>query len=534
MERVRILIALIALFFSVTFASAQQTAAVGAVPNLINYSGVLKDGSGKVLTSITGVTFLIYSQQQGGAPVWMETQNVQPDARGNYTAQLGSTKPDGMPVDLFTTGEARWLALTVNGGEEQPRVLLVAVPYAMKAADAQTLGGLPASAFVRANKPAAPGVNAAASSGKSTTPPTNPAVTGSGVVDFIPMWDTANDIVDSIIFQKGSQIGIGTASPAAKLDVHGKGDVRDTLTLFPKGTDPTLAINGTTFKVDQTGKMTFVSGQTFPGTGTATSVGLSAPSTDFTVTGSPVTTGGTLGLNWNVAPTNADTANAIVKRDSTGSFTANTITAGVVNATSLGANGASSVGVIIGTNSGTSSTSDGVHGATTSGTASGVAGINAGSGKGVFGSGGVGVFGTGTAFGMQTDSNVQQARTAGGWVKATFFFSPLNGGGFENCYNSTLSGAAATTPPCGFTIIDNFHGDYILDLGFQVDDRPLSATGGNVSGFVAACTDLEGFCQNPASLTPNRVELTNTVATNCGGSGCEYFFFDNKIYLIVY
>src|SRR5579864_2917413 len=76
MERVRILIALIALFFSVTFATAQQTNAVGAVPNLINYSGVLKDDSGKVLTSITGVTFLIYSEQQGGAPVWMETQNV--------------------------------------------------------------------------------------------------------------------------------------------------------------------------------------------------------------------------------------------------------------------------------------------------------------------------------------------------------------------------------------------------------------------------------------------------------------------------
>jgi len=291
MERVRILIALIALFFSVTFASAQQTTAVGAVPNLINYSGVLKDGSGKVLTSITGVTFLIYSEQQGGAPVWMETQNVQPDARGNYTAQLGSTKPDGMPVDLFTTGEARWLALTVNGGEEQSRVLLVAVPYAMKAADAQTLGGLPASAFVLANKQATGG-SAAPVSANNTAPPANPAVTGKGVVDFIPMWDSASDIVDSVMFQKSSQIGIGTTSPAATLDVNGKGDVRDTLTLFPKGTDPTLAISGTTFKVDQTGKMTFVSGQTFPGTGSGTITGVTA-GTDLTGGGN----GGKVRLN---------------------------------------------------------------------------------------------------------------------------------------------------------------------------------------------------------------------------------------------
>jgi hypothetical protein len=63
------------------------------------------------------------------------------------------------------------------------------------------------------------------------------------------------------------------------------------------------------------------------GSGTVTSVGLSAPSSDFTVAGSPITTAGTLGLNWTVAPTSASTANAIVKRDSTGSFSLNNLTA---------------------------------------------------------------------------------------------------------------------------------------------------------------------------------------------------------------
>jgi hypothetical protein len=55
-----------------------------------------------------------------------------------------------------------------------------------------------------------------------------------------------------------------------------KGDFRDTVTLFPKGTDSTLAINGTNFKVDQTGKISFVSGQTFPGTGQGTITGVEA------------------------------------------------------------------------------------------------------------------------------------------------------------------------------------------------------------------------------------------------------------------
>src|SRR5690349_15906752 len=76
-------------------------------------------------------------------------------------------------------------------------------------------------------------------------PPAHPAVTGLGTVGNIPMWDTTSDIINSVIFQKSSLIGISTTTPAATLDVNGKGDVRDTLTLFPKSTDNTLAVSGT-------------------------------------------------------------------------------------------------------------------------------------------------------------------------------------------------------------------------------------------------------------------------------------------------
>jgi hypothetical protein len=316
--------------------TAQQQPAsapiAATVPRLVNFSGKTADAQGKPISGIAGVTFAIYKEQYEGAPMWLETQNTQADTKGNYTVQLGATKPDGLPLDLFSSGDARWLGVTVNGGQEQPRVLLLSVPYALKAADAETIGGLPPSAFVLANKSQGAGTStkpAATTSGaaKNTPPPTNPAVTGKGVLDFIPMWDSSSDIVNSLIFQKSSQIGINTTSPAATLDVNGKSDVRDTLTLFPKGTDSTLAVNGTAFKVDQAGKVAFISGQTFPGAGTVSSVGLSAPSSDFKVTGSPVTKSGTLNLTWNTAPTSADTANAIVKRDAAGNFNATTITA---------------------------------------------------------------------------------------------------------------------------------------------------------------------------------------------------------------
>ena len=84
------------------------------------------------------MTFLLYKDQQGGAHVSLETQSVPPDKNGRYTVTLGATTNGGLPADVFANGEARWLAVQVVGQAEQARVLLVDVPYALKAADAET------------------------------------------------------------------------------------------------------------------------------------------------------------------------------------------------------------------------------------------------------------------------------------------------------------------------------------------------------------------------------------------------------------
>ena len=63
--------------------SAQQaavsTSAAAVVPRLVNFSGKTID-QGKVLTGVTGITFAIYSEETGGSPLWLETQNVQADS----------------------------------------------------------------------------------------------------------------------------------------------------------------------------------------------------------------------------------------------------------------------------------------------------------------------------------------------------------------------------------------------------------------------------------------------------------------------
>src|SRR5258706_5714282 len=133
--------------------STQDPGGIGtgiAVPRLIKFSGVFRTPRGAPLSGVHGVTLAIYKERQGGAPLWLESQNVDLDEQGRYTVLLGATKNDGVPLDLFTSGEPRWLGVQVQlpGYEEEARALLVSVPYALKAAEAETLGGLPVSAFV--------------------------------------------------------------------------------------------------------------------------------------------------------------------------------------------------------------------------------------------------------------------------------------------------------------------------------------------------------------------------------------------------
>ncbi|MBZ5546280.1 MAG: hypothetical protein LAO07_21890 [Acidobacteriia bacterium] len=123
-----------------------------SVPRLVRFNGTLQDAAGKPLHGPVDVTFELFAEQAGGEPLWWETQTVAADAQGRYTVLLGAMRPEGLPVALFTTGKARWLEVMVEGGATMPRVLLVSVPYALKAGDAETLGGKPATAYVASDQ----------------------------------------------------------------------------------------------------------------------------------------------------------------------------------------------------------------------------------------------------------------------------------------------------------------------------------------------------------------------------------------------
>jgi hypothetical protein len=329
-------------FIMVSSATGQSatTTTNAAVPTLVNYSGTLTGVDEKPLTTLTGVTFYLYENSQGGAPLWMEVQNVQPNKAGHYSVTLGSTTSAGLPVSIFASGEARWLGVQVQGQEEQPRVMLLAVPYALKAGDAATIGGLPPSAFMLA----APGSSGSGDSPNDGAPIVNKTavVSGSGTSDFIPLWLTSTNLGNSILFQSSgnpASIGINTTTPAATLDVNGGVISRGALQLpttgtansssgfnsqpfslqgsafnsstgkaigplfqwqteavgnntpNPAGTLNLLYGNGsgspaeTGLNIASTGQITFSPGQIFPGTGTITGV----------TAGTDMTGGGTSG-----------------------------------------------------------------------------------------------------------------------------------------------------------------------------------------------------------------------------------------------
>jgi hypothetical protein len=238
-------------------APAPQSTTV-LVPPIIRFSGTLLDAEGRPMAGPLGVTFALYAQQSGGAALWMETQNVRPDENGNYMALLGDETASGVPVELFATGEARWLGIQVERQPEQPRVLLVSVPYALKAGDAQTLGGRPASDFALAGAPSVSSAPPAASSGgpsvtaaviSAAASPLTATITGTGVTNFIPLWTSASALGDSVLFQSTTKsIGIGNSAPAAKLDVTGSGIFRGFLELPATGTaTSTTAFNSQPF-----------------------------------------------------------------------------------------------------------------------------------------------------------------------------------------------------------------------------------------------------------------------------------------------
>jgi hypothetical protein len=214
-----------------------------SVPRLIKFSSSLRDAAGQPRNGMVSVTFSIYADQDGGAPLWVETQNVTPDEAGRYTVLLGNTSATGLPLEIFANGAARWLSVQAEGDAESSRTIMVSVPYAIKALDAETLGGKPASAFVLADPVPTKDslrLDTTSSTAATRTTETTAAVDNGGVsgtVNRVTKWTSGTNIGDSLIFDNGTNIGIGTTSPSNKLHVVGSASAFGAIRMQIQNTD---------------------------------------------------------------------------------------------------------------------------------------------------------------------------------------------------------------------------------------------------------------------------------------------------------
>jgi len=202
------------------------------VPRFVKFSGVLKNAAGDPLSGVLAIKFIIYGDSTGGTPLWLEVQNTQLDQQGHYEVMLGATASEGIPMELFTSGEPRWLGVQalLPGTEEEPRVRLVSVPYALEAGNAQTLGGLPAAAFAKAAPSAAvldiPGSYATAANAAPLTVPGTDVIaetafgsssgqrvtTPGGTANTVPKFSGSAAIVDSQIRDQNGMVSVENLS----------------------------------------------------------------------------------------------------------------------------------------------------------------------------------------------------------------------------------------------------------------------------------------------------------------------------------
>jgi len=468
--------------------NAQQPAppagSSAVVPRLVNFSGRATDVQGKPVSGIAGITFAVYKGQNDGAPLWTETQNVQADSRGNYTVQLGATKSGGLPLELFTSGEARWLGVRVNGGEEQARILLLSVPYALKAADAETLGGKPLSAFQLAAPPSGN------SSMKTNAPPTeqsNEIRCAGGAAckaSFIPRFSTnggSAKVNNSIISQAGTTVGI-----AGNATVSGNFGASTVAASSP--------------------------GAAIAGTMSGNNVNLAAVTGVATATGN----GNTFGVE-GVSSTNngSGTAGIASGTSAAGVFGQNTVSGYGVLGWATGSSGQGVRGEAFGSQASNGLGPDGVDGFAHSSGGSGVAGFNDDPN-------GTGVYGNSPGWAFHSAGNAQQELPFGGWVKAMVYVNahtaPYT---ILRCFNSALAGAAASTPPCGFILTELQFGLWVVDFGYPVNDRFLSTVGSSVPATVLINACGSDVCG--ADVYPSQI-LVSAVDSTTGQTTSAYFY----------
>jgi hypothetical protein len=186
-----------------------------SVPNVLHFSGALKS-EGAAFTGTMAMTFALYDGAEADETLWAETQSVAVVAN-RFQILLG------INVTFDTTtfdATALHLGITVESEDEMtPRMRLASVPYAMRA------GGLTCTGCVGKAQLEAGLLSPVATSGDYNDlinkPVLSAMLTGPGSTGALAKYTAAATLADSVVHEVNGQVGVGTSSPQARLDVAG-------------------------------------------------------------------------------------------------------------------------------------------------------------------------------------------------------------------------------------------------------------------------------------------------------------------------
>jgi hypothetical protein len=118
----------------------ERSTSLRAVPATIAFQGFLTDSASAPIDGTVDLVLAIWDMDAGGDSVWSEPQTGVDVADGVFSIALGAVT--SLPLDIFD-GSPLYLGVSVDGEPELPRTELHAVPYAMRAAvaDSAVAGG---------------------------------------------------------------------------------------------------------------------------------------------------------------------------------------------------------------------------------------------------------------------------------------------------------------------------------------------------------------------------------------------------------
>ncbi len=203
--------------------------ALGQIPQTINFQGVLKDANGLPVNDIKFMEFRMYNQPTDGTLIWSEQHASVEIVDGLFAVTLGETNP--FTINDFQGYPEQFITFVVGGEEMNPRQKFNAVPFSIKskvaeeanladeanfcyyANNSNQLDGISSEFFVQQD--ASENVTIAGSMTANAF-----VGDGSALTNLPATPDTDWTESGNYVYTLTDSIGIGTANPAAPLDVH--------------------------------------------------------------------------------------------------------------------------------------------------------------------------------------------------------------------------------------------------------------------------------------------------------------------------